>query len=1759
MALSRKTLFLFIFLFSMHSVVNADTAKDKSPTFQRLQLTDQFLSEGANAVDLDRDGHVDIVSGPYWYAGPEFTRRTEYYPAKPFEISGYSDNFLAFHRDFNGDGWSDILVVGFPGAETFWYENPQGKPGHWRRHLALAVTDNESPTFADVTGDGIPELVCMTGGQIGFAEAPLDDPTQPWQFSAISPKRDYQRFTHGLGVGDVNGDGRMDLLEKNGWWEQPTQANIETWVFHEVKFSEPGGSQMFAYDLDDDGDNDIVTSKAAHAYGLAWFENVGVGESGEIAFQEHLIMGERPDENDHGVAFSQLHAIALADMDRDGDLDIVTGKRFWAHGGHDPGAHDPAVLYWFETARDDKAVKFVPHRIDINSGVGTQVVVSDLNGDELPDVVVGNKKGTFVFFQTQPKKEEGTKSISAQDATGPQLGDASDDASLEESEGVFFATADDGRILNLDFETGDLTDWTAEGDAFENQPIKGDTVKARRPNHISGHRGNFWIGTYENGRDGVQGSLTSLPFKATHPYASFFIGGGGGNALGVQIVRAVDDKVLHHVSGRNSEEMRPVIVDLRENQGDRIFLRVIDRAVVGWGHVNFDHFRFHDRKPDLPETPSAARKPDAYPYAGLPGEEAVAVMTLPEGFKAYLFAAEPDVKQPIAMAIDDRGRLWVAEAYEYPVRAPEGKGRDRILIFQDVDGDGKFDKRTVFAEGLNLVSGIEVGFGGVWVGAAPYLMFIPDRNGDDVPDGEPKILLDGWAYQDTHETLNSFIWGPDGWLYGCHGVFTHSRVGKPGTPDDQRVPLNAAIWRYHPTEHTFEIFSEGTSNPWGVDFDDHGQAICTTCVIPHLFHLIQGGRYQRQAGQHFNPFTYDDIQTIADHRHFLGDDPHAANENSGDAGGGHAHAGAMIYLGGAWPDEYRGRIFMNNIHGQRINTDLLQPAGSGFIGKHGPDFLLTGDIASQILNLRYGPDGQAFVIDWYDTNACHHNNIAGHDRSNGRIYKVVYGESQSTTVNLAEQSDLELAELVLHKNDWYVRHARRILQERQAVKGVTKVARDRLTEIATLHPDTTRRLRAMWALHVTGGLPGEMFSTWIADKDEHVRAWTIQLTLAEESSEAKDDLVDELVRMAKDDPSPVVRLYIASALQSHMPLDARWPILEALLMHTEDAHDHNLPLMYWYAAEPLVEADQERALALSLSSGDFIPLVRKFIIRRVASDGSPEAMELLLQRIFKTDDPEDHLEIIGGIREALHGQRQVAPPKNWPAASAILLSSGDVDLCTQANALGVTFGDQEAMNAFRATVGDANASLSERRLALDVLLRAKDAELPPVLLSILGEPALRESVLLGLALYDNPSVPEVVLRHYNELTPSEKRAALSTLCSRASYGIELLKAIQSKQVPAVDISADLVRQLHNHNNSEIDSLVAETWGQVRSTSEDKAKLIRELRNLVATSPSEPDPEMGRAVFFKTCQQCHTLYGVGAKIGPDLTGSNRSDLDYLLTNIVDPSSVITKDYQQTIVLTVDGLVVSGLVQSEDDHSLSIQTTTDIVVIPKDEIEDRQLSDKSMMPDDQLKQFSPLQIVSLLNYLSGREQVPILASNENHELIFNGYDLSGWSGDEQLWSVENGELIGRSPGLEKNSFLFSDMAADDFELTLEVKLKGDDGNSGIQFRSQAFHEGEAKGYQADIGPGWWGKLYEENGRALLWDKSGDQFVKKEDWNEYKIIAIGSHIQTWLNGNLCVDLNDPDGKKRGIFALQIHSGGPFEVRFRKLKLKVLSNYSP
>ncbi|NNE75974.1 MAG: dehydrogenase, partial [Pricia sp.] len=411
-----------------------------------------------------------------------------------------------------------------------------------------------------------------------------------------------------------------------------------------------------------------------------------------------------------------------------------------------------------------------------------------------------------------------------------------------------------GKPLNVGFERGNLSDWKAEGDAFKNPLFHRPSPVHEEEAQIS-FDGDFFLSSGGTKNYKLKGILTSVPFTVEYPFASFRVSGGALEDTRVEIVSAEKGEVIFKSTGQGRVTMQPIVVDLTTHLNSDIFIRIIDNETgistipyIGddtWAHISFDDFLFYPTRPSFPnqlyqEDIIVMPPLDPIVNSGLSGKKAAEAMTLPEDFKITLAASEPDIVRPISFTLDARGRLWVVEGHTYPVPAEEGKGRDRILIFEDTNGDGTLDKRKVFTEGLNLASGIEVGMGGVWVGAAPYLLFIPLDEENDKPGGPPQILLDGWGLDDTHEVLNNLRWGPDGWLYGVHGVFTHSNVGKPGAPDDERTKLNAAVWRYHPIRHEFEVFSEGTSNPWGIDFNDHGHPFITVCVIPHMYHIVQG-------------------------------------------------------------------------------------------------------------------------------------------------------------------------------------------------------------------------------------------------------------------------------------------------------------------------------------------------------------------------------------------------------------------------------------------------------------------------------------------------------------------------------------------------------------------------------------------------------------------------------------------------------------------------------------------------------------------------------------------------------------------------------------------------------------------------------------------------------------------------------------------------------------------------------------------------------
>jgi putative membrane-bound dehydrogenase-like protein len=945
---------------------------------------------------------------------------------------------------------------------------------------------------------------------------------------------------------------------------------------------------------------------------------------------------------------------------------------------------------------------------------------------------------------------------------------------------------------------------------------------------------------------------------------------------------------------------------------------------------------------------------------GSPAKEAAGRMKVPAGFAVDLIASEPELVQPIAMCFDARGRIWVAEGMTYPKRAPEGEGRDRILILEDADANGSFETRKIFAENINLISGMECGFGGLFVGAAPYFMFLADADGDDRADGQPEILLDGFGYEDTHETLNSFIWGPDGWLYGCHGVFTHSRVGKPRTPDNERVPINAGIWRYHPVSRKFEVFAWGTSNPWGLDFNDRGEAFVEACVIPHLWHIIPGGYYQRQAGSHFNPHIYDPIETIADHRHWVGDikdhahwgHENAIPQNVSEAGGGHAHCGFAICLSDAFPKDFRDSAIFFNIHGHRLNRDTLVQKGSGFVGKHAPDLMLTMDEWFLGVAIEPGPDGALYFTDWHDETSCHRPDPERWDRGNGRVFRLRHGEVKPWKGDLAKLSDLELAKLQAGRDEWALRTARRILQERVA-KGadLDPAAREFLVKTLLDHPDETRRLRAMWCLSACGGMGREVM---FKDSSEWIRAWSVRL--AAQASRSIDTAAWH--ELAEKEQSPVVLLSLSSAMQKLTPRRAL-EIAERIApkMTAEDA---NLTRMFWFGFEALVPRNEKRAVQIALSCPDGRLLA--WTARRLSS---PDALlEVAPAAGAKTL----------ALLEALAGRLdKVSDERLTPSHLEVLArlgAAGNAGIREKAESLAARAGDKQAMGKLWSTLEDRKAGTKERLEALRLLGASLGKDDEARLAGLLDDPALRLPALLARpALLDLPAAGDRVAG----FTPEEK-LAVSRLAAREGKAARLLEWLTAKKFLDKDVPADAVARLREVRDPSLQTEVEARWGKQSGDEASRRAMVVEWRGkLTPEVLRKAELPKGRAIFDRTCAACHKLFGAGSDIGPELTGGERGNVDHWLDNIFDPNALIGQGYELHQIEKRDGSVVTGMLAAQTDDEIVLKMVGVETRVAKKEIKSDKALGISMMPEGMLNGLSDTEVRDLVGYLMAPAQV------------------------------------------------------------------------------------------------------------------------------------------------------------------------------------------
>lgn len=947
----------------------------------------------------------------------------------------------------------------------------------------------------------------------------------------------------------------------------------------------------------------------------------------------------------------------------------------------------------------------------------------------------------------------------------------------------------------------------------------------------------------------------------------------------------------------------------------------------------------------------------------LTAQEAVDAMTIKPGYKVNVWASEPMMTQPMAFCWDERGRLWIAENKDYESRGHgfSNSGDSRILILEDTDQDGKADKQTVFMEGLAFPAAIAVGFDGVFIGAPPNLIFVPDKNGDDKADMDKiEILLTGWGIRDRHETLNSLHWGPDGWLYGLQGFATPSKIRKPKGeeasklyyhkdefPEDllekDGVDINGGVWRYHPVKDRFEVVAHGFSNPWGIDYDAKGQLFMSACVIPHLWHVVPGGIYHRQGGQHFNPYVYEDIKTIANHSHRS------------------AHGGARVYQSDAFPKEEQGRIFMANIHEHGVLSDFLIPKGSGFEGKHGDEFMMANNAQWVGFSMEIGPDGGLYALDWHDADICGKEVL---NEETGRIFRIMPEKSLAQDfpgryTDLNKMTDAQLVAFQTNTSDWHARRARGILQKRAVNKKLQPGTHSALKTIFSKDKNPDWRLRAMWTLHQTGGFSEKELINSLSDGDPYIRAWSIQL-LCEDMKPSTEALA-KFKSMAKSDPSPVVRLYLAAALQ-RVPTAEKWVIANSLIQHSEDEKDHNLPKMLWYGIEPLFAGSPDKFLELAPSSK--LTFVTQNMARR-AVDGNQ--LEKLVTLIGK-GGPNTEL-LMSGMLSGMEGRTDLKTPSNWKTVAEKLQKSGGKKQ-TLSLEISSLFGDTEATQRAFATLKNKSLPIDQRKKALQTLTAQQQKALPAEIPGLLQETALRKDAIRSIAAFDSEPMGKLLLESYPKFSPEEKLEAMQTLSSRARYGNMLTQEIKSKKIAKSEVPASVARQLLR----VVGSGFIEVWGPIESVPSNKAAYDKYRAMLTPTALNSVDLKSGKTVFAKSCGSCHKMYGEGGIIGPDLTGSNRTDPEYILMNVLEPSAEIQDDYKMVVINTRDGRTYSGNIIAENERQVTLRIVgQDQLIINKSGILSREATDVSMMPSGLFENLTQKEIVNLIGYLKTNKRV------------------------------------------------------------------------------------------------------------------------------------------------------------------------------------------
>lgn len=957
------------------------------------------------------------------------------------------------------------------------------------------------------------------------------------------------------------------------------------------------------------------------------------------------------------------------------------------------------------------------------------------------------------------------------------------------------------------------------------------------------------------------------------------------------------------------------------------------------------------------------QKSSGQPY--LTPAETVSRMKVAPGFSVKLFAAEPLMTNPIAMTIDGKGRVWIIESFEYPKRTPKGKApRDRIVILEDTDGDGIADKRTVFAEGkdfpvtkeraekglgaFDMASGLEVTSDGCYVGAPPYLWHIKGK--DKAESFE--IVASGFGSQDTHETLNTFTWGPDGWLYGLHGVFTTSKI-KPGEPDTAGagapIDLDAGVWRFHPRSKKFEVFAEGTSNPWGMDFNSQGECFICACVIPHLYHIVPGGIYIKQGGKpSYNQYAYGALREICDH---------TFHKESG-----WAHAGLLCLDVPHMPKEYQNSVIFGSIHGCSIKRNTLKPNGSTFTASRADDFLVSGDKNFRPIQMRWAPDGSILVSDWHDQNPCHQTKPDDWDYERGRIYRIVppkperliAKETLPFQVRSKAHLDLEnlkpkpAREIFFPIEAMYTGDSAKV--NLLSLSAFYECMRDFRTTLLIGHPEV-----AVAALN---------------SQIDSVKIWALRtLTEARMIGFLHQAALKPFLQKEK---SLRVLLEVLSAIVRSNSQVKLLPLLDIFYAKSDLVSDPVIPSFLWWATEQEIGKNRDGVLQSLIQHGTGNNLLTKHIIPRVARRiaASGQANDLAAAVHFVSALPDDATQIAGlsGLVEALKGRRQDAPP-GWATVAGALRQKKNPELNRLVQQVAASLNDPEAIMASLKTAGDTHKPVNERIEAVRQLALTQPPQALLTCLTIItsaSEPLqLRIEAARGIGSIDQARVPGDVIAQWKNYPAPLRAELVNTLRSRKPWAKAMLEALGSKAISRSDLNDNVALAIRQFKDKELNALLEKHYGVFRDSPAEIDALLAKLRREVPAAPG--NAVNGKAVFAKHCLQCHKFEGQGHDVGPNLDGAERS-MEYLLVNVVDPNRVVGTPYFSRTILLKNGKLITGILAEEDATTIRLKRENAVIeVIVKADIEEQTTSTKSLMPEGLPNNMTLQELRDLIGYL------------------------------------------------------------------------------------------------------------------------------------------------------------------------------------------------